>query len=67
MSDQHPVFCTPREAQTLLGVDRRTLYAMVDAGTIRAWQSHTGGWHRYYRSDIEAILQGTDHADGSGS
>ena len=46
-----------KEAASLLGVSRQTLYGMVKAGRIRTLRLRTpNSPHRFRRADIEAVL-----------
>ena len=58
MSSPKRSLLTSSEAAAMLGVERRTLIRMVDAGAIIAVRPYERAQRRYRIEDIEAILAG---------
>lgn len=48
---------TPSEAARILGVHADTLKRWADDGKVAYWRT-PGGWRRFRREDIEALLVG---------
>jgi excisionase family DNA binding protein len=58
---EHKELMTPGEVAALMKVDPKTVTRWAHSGLIRSIRT-PGGHHRFYRSDVDAIVNGETHA-----
>jgi excisionase family DNA binding protein len=57
ITTERPALLTQREASVILGVSRKTMLKLVDAGSLEPVWIAGLGRARYRRADVEALVQ----------